>query len=395
MIKTQMKNKIKILFLANNTLSPESGGIERTTFSLITHLAKNEKYDIIVVFKEIPVKIKNVICIEKIIYNGKDIYEIISEFSINIVIFPCGAWYTNLLKQFNPNVNCKIITCLHSPPKAGESAVISNVNYDFKKSNFIEKLKILPKYAFTYMKHPFLLYRSREHYKKGYVNSNAYVLLSKTYSEVFRKHAKLNEISKLYAIGNALSFSEIDSNVDLDKKENNVLVVSRFDEISKRISLALKSWNQVKFKENWQMQIVGFGKDEQYYKDLVINENIQNVDFKGKQNPITYYQKAKIFLMTSAFEGWGMTITESLQMGVVPIAMDSFSSLHDIIEDNYNGYIVKNGDFKEMAKKINFLMNNEEELKRLSINAIESSKKFTIENIGLEWESLFEQLLIK
>lgn len=36
-----------------------------------------------------------------------------------------------------------------------------------------------------------------------------------------------------------------------------------------------------------------------------------------------------------------MTLLESQQMGVVPIAIDTYKSLHDIVQDNYNGVIVK------------------------------------------------------
>lgn len=38
--------------------------------------------------------------------------------------------------------------------------------------------------------------------------------------------------------------------------------------------------------------------------------------------------------MTSAFEGFGMTLVEAQQYGVVPIVMDSYKSLHDIIKND-------------------------------------------------------------
>ena len=49
-------------------------------------------------------------------------------------------------------------------------------------------------------------------------------------------------------------------------------------------------------------------------------------------------------MMTSAFEGFPMTLVEAQQCGVVPVVMDSYLSLHDIVETGYNGIIVSNED---------------------------------------------------
>ena len=39
-----------------------------------------------------------------------------------------------------------------------------------------------------------------------------------------------------------------------------------------------------------------------------------------------------------------MTLLESLQMGVVPIAMNTFPAIQDILNDGENGYVVEWGD---------------------------------------------------
>lgn len=64
---------------------------------------------------------------------------------------------------------------------------------------------------------------------------------------------------------------------------------------------------------------------------------LKNVLFEGRQNPLSYYRRAAVFLMTSLFEGFGVTLTEAQQMGVVPMAMDSFEAVHDIINHRVSG----------------------------------------------------------
>ena len=51
-------------------------------------------------------------------------------------------------------------------------------------------------------------------------------------------------------------------------------------------------------------------------------------------------------MMTSSFEGWGLTLTEAQQYGCVPLAFHSFASLTDIITDKVNGFAISVGRIK-------------------------------------------------
>ena len=73
----------------------------------------------------------------------------------------------------------------------------------------------------------------------------------------------------------------------------------------------------------------------------VEKESIPRVEFMGFTNPIPYYQRSKIFWMTSKFEGWGLT-----------------------------------------------LANNTELLDQMSNSAFEKAKSFEIENIMEKWKKL-------
>jgi glycosyltransferase involved in cell wall biosynthesis len=96
--------------------------------------------------------------------------------------------------------------------------------------------------------------------------------------------------------------------------------------------------------------------------------------------------------MTSTAEGWGMVLTEAQQMGVPVVAMDSFGALHDIIEDGYNGRIVANNDLVAFQNAMTEIMENEAKRKEMALHAIESSKRYEIQHILLQWQKLFEQM---
>ena len=143
---------------------------------------------------------------------------------------------------------------------------------------------------------------------------------------------------------------------------------------------------------NWKLQIVGKGPSSELYKKMSKKLGLKNISFEGWQSPQTYYEKASIFLMTSAIEGWGMTLIEAQQMGCVPIAMNSFAALKDIIKDGQNGFVVENNNIVEMILKIEELITNQNKMYEMSLNAMHSVQKFVIEKIGAKWLDLYREL---
>jgi Glycosyltransferase len=119
------------------------------------------------------------------------------------------------------------------------------------------------------------------------------------------------------------------------------------------------------------------------------------VEFLGFQNPKPYYEKASILLQTSAkdFEGFGMTLAEAQKNACIPIAMDSYLSLSDIIENGKNGFIVSNNDVNAMAEKIQILINHPALRREIALNGVQTSKKFDVKLLANEWEKLFAEIL--
>ena len=233
-------------------------------------------------------------------------------------------------------------------------------------------------------------------YRTPYESCDRLVVLSKYYFDTYAYYAGVKPNDKMTAIGNALRFKEYASAADIAAKDKTVLVVARFDEDIKRISLMLKAWREIEadsqYKE-WKLQIVGDGRDKGFYEYLVRKRALQRVEFTGRQNPQEYYRKASLFLMTSTAEGWGMVLTEAQQMGVPVIAMDSFGALHDIIEDGVNGRIVLNNDLKAFASAMQDVMNDDDLQQKMSEASVELSKRFEMQNVLQQWLQLFDEIL--
>lgn len=202
------------------------------------------------------------------------------------------------------------------------------------------------------------------------------------------------DLLRCKVINNPLSWEKVEDAKILQQKKKQVLIVSRLYNPEKRIDRALKIWKILEQRGfvDWKLIIVGAGVHEEYLQGLSEELALKNVTFTGRQDPIPYYRDAALFMMTSAVEGWGLTLTESMQTGVVPIAFDSYPALHDIITDGYDGRIIPDDDLEAYADCMEELMCNRENRERIAKNGLESCRRFEINRIVEQWAKLIESL---
>jgi len=196
---------------------------------------------------------------------------------------------------------------------------------------------------------------------------------------------------KIRVIPNAVSYDEEIASDTLSRKKKIALVVSRLEERQKRISYTLKAWRRLqdtKGTNNWVLRIVGTGPNEAYYKKLCCKWNLDSVEFTGFCDPSQYYTESSLFLMTSYNEGWGLTITEAMHYGCVPIVMDSVPVFRDIL-DEHSGVLVEDGNINAFARSIRYLMEHDGERKEMARHAEQRSHLFDRANYALYWEELF------
>ncbi|NDV57790.1 glycosyltransferase [Bacteroides sp. 519] len=237
--------------------------------------------------------------------------------------------------------------------------------------------------------HPYLLSQERKRKRKLLDCSTKYILLSKQFISEFCKQVDYDNVdNKVTYIHNPIRITS--TPVNLEIKENIILYVGRLAP-EKRVDVMLKLWRTLhnSVAKDWRFVIVGDGVEKPRLEKMVHSLNLRNVNFEGFQDPSEYYKRAKIFLMMSKFEGWGLTLIESMQYGVVPIAQKNFSSIVDIIDNGINGYIVNNQQ-ESIQSVISELIGNKHLFTTMSLNAIGKSKLFSIESIIPEWINLLK-----
>lgn len=174
-----------------------------------------------------------------------------------------------------------------------------------------------------------------------------------------------------------------------------VLAVGRLTEQKDYASL-LDIWAKVSpRKPEWRLKIVGGG----HLRNALLSQ-LNRLGLQGTAeiepetgNVTPYYTEASIFAMTSNFEGFGMVLAEAAACGVPSISYDCPCGPSDIIIDGKTGYLVPLGDKAAFEEKLILLMDEDVLRMEMGRNALDASKRYSIEGVMAKWENLFRRLV--
>lgn len=240
------------------------------------------------------------------------------------------------------------------------------------------------------------IYLKRERIRKRmlYDYCERYVMLSKNYIPEIKKRLGITEDpNKFRYINNPIKSQTTDFSI---YKTKDILFVGRLVP-EKSVDKILKIWKDVEKKyPDYTLSIVGDGPLRQELENLTDKLNLKNIIFYGYQNPIEFYKRSQLFLMTSKFEGWGMTLLEAMSYGCIPLAENNFSALPDIIDDQINGYILPSKSTKKYwVNTISNILDRPLKIIEMSKEAQNKVTQFSIEKIVDNWEILFNEIAMK
>ena len=179
------------------------------------------------------------------------------------------------------------------------------------------------------------------------------------------------------------------------EKQKRILWLGRVARAQKRVELIPEIWSRTLARlPDWRLDIVGDGPDLEWLKARVHSMGLERISFHGRQVPDSYFARSAIFLMTSSFEGFPNTLVEAQSQGAVPVIFDSYPVARWIVENGANGWLVEPFDIEAMSRKLVELAESSD-LPEMGAAAIQSARRFLINNVGLRWETLFNEELGK
>jgi glycosyltransferase involved in cell wall biosynthesis len=170
--------------------------------------------------------------------------------------------------------------------------------------------------------------------------------------------------------------------------------VGRLNVPQKRVDLLLQIWKKLHDEiPDWKFWVLGDGQEKKKMEEFCKNHELDRVTFFGKVNPDDYYKKAKIFHMTSAYEGFGNVLVEAQSYGCVPFLFNSYSAALDIVSHKENGILVTPFNIDKYVELTIELINNPSQLNELSKNAYESVNNFSYEETYKKWDEVFKSII--
>lgn len=207
---------------------------------------------------------------------------------------------------------------------------------------------------------------------------NNFILLSKYDKERFIKELDFSE-KKMIVIRHSCELELLEKNKE-SKKE--LIMVARLENRTKRFDLAIKAMKKL---PEFNLRIYGDGPDKNLLKNLIKEYQLKNVFLCGGTNQVKEkLDEAGIFIMTSDFEGYGITNIEAMRRGLPIILRNTFEAAQDIVIDN--GILLeKEWKEKEFIEAVREVYNNYE---FYSNNSIKLGRRYDFKEIKKEWENL-------
>ena len=144
----------------------------------------------------------------------------------------------------------------------------------------------------------------------------------------------------------------------LEEKENIILTVGRLGTEPKNTELLLKTLKEIDLK-NWKVYLVG-SIDKKFinYKENFFRENPQLIDkiiftgeIKDREELYSYYNRAKVFVLPSKWESFGIVMVEAMAFGNYVITSNTCAA-KDITNNNEIGRIIEIDSKKELEEEI-------------------------------------------
>lgn len=389
---------MNIAFLFYCPIVPHIGGVQRVTDVLTKEFVKRGHTVIFICTesRNMDDAYQNYSATQIYLDSNKNEEEFIADYckilhtnDIDVVISQ-EAQKESLLLLANTPICVKRISVVHINPYA----IIGNerrIKRAIRSRRLVTNLAKYLVMLFPHIARQYYRLKENKFYRRILGVSDKLVFLSPSFVELLKENIPDISSRKLAAIGNPNTFVP---KHEVGTKENLIICVARLSEVPKNVRDFILVWQQL-YKDNpkWKAIIVGDGPDRGMLESFAKKKGVRNLSFVGRvENVGNYYQRAKFVCMTSIYEGWGMVLTEGMSYGCVPCVYGSYGAAFDIVDDGVNGIISTPFRPKEMADRIQTLINDESRLAQISSSAIEKVKDFNADKVADKWNALFGSL---
>ena len=234
---------------------------------------------------------------------------------------------------------------------------------------------------------------SLEAVKRSDVNQ----VLLPSFKKILEEHLPNN---KIVVIGNVVPQFTNQVDLTIPKDVHKILFIGRLAKGHKRPHLLIEAFSKVADQfPNWIVELWGADENKAYKAQLELmikQANLTNrILFKGITRDVeSVLSTGDIYAMMSSAEGFGLSMAEAMSKGLPVIACDTWLGVSDMIQNDYNGILVKDNP-TDIAQGLQKLMSDNNLRARLGNNASYFVKRFAPDIIWSQWEDLLNDMIKK
>lgn len=386
---------MNILFLMG--IYPSYGGVEKVSTILANEFV-NRGYEVTIVSFDQPhpelveKELNPTVKLYKLDFpvskksNINALREIVKIRSIDIIInqWAVPFYVASLCRKALKGTDGKLVTVHHNLPDTNAKIKDLEIRLESGLGNRI----------FNRIKLRAVRLISRINLRMVYNVSDLYIVLSESFIPIVQRFIRLKKLDHIISLPNPITIP-VPSGFDENSKENEIICVGRIEYNQKRTFRLLEVWEKLQDKfPDWKLTFVGDGPDKSDLVNRIISKGLKRVNITGFTDPIKYYSRAKILVMTSEYEGMPLVLAEGMCHGVIPVVLNSFPSCSDLIPNRGIGRIVTMPFSAEsFSQYLKELMDSQMLQKKLSRNAYEHSLEYSLPSIVDKWEQIFSKLI--
>lgn len=209
----------------------------------------------------------------------------------------------------------------------------------------------------------------------------AYGIIAQTDRAAQQKYGMLGNKINLEVIPNPVRKVQLFPEV---KRENYVLGVGRHWPV-KGLDRLIIAFTLLQNNRNYKLLIAGSkGPATKRLEEILFNNHLdpQEVFIYKVKEMDQLYAKCKIFVLPSRSEGFPNALIESMAAGLACISFDVSAGPKEIIRHGMDGFLVEDGNITALTRQIQYLIDNEEEIRNIGDNALKVKERLSLDRIG-------------